>query len=111
MGYQESLAETGRATFFPSCFPVFSRFGQDSGNHMEAKEIMIRNRKLFITAALWAAVFGRAWAQAPQFATLEIEWENYVAYTNDLADPSKLATAPNIVNANVRNFRSPDLAP
>jgi hypothetical protein len=35
---------------------------------------------------------------------LDIEFENYVNYVNDPADPSKLATSPNMVNANIRNF-------
>lgn len=66
--------------------------------------MMTRNWKLFIAAGLCAATFGRAWAQAPQFATLDIEFENYVNYVNDPADPSKLATSPNMVTANIRNF-------
>src|SRR5437867_5858684 len=65
---------------------------------------MIRRSKLFITAALCAGALREAWAQAPQFVTLEIERENTVGYVGDLADPSKLATSPNMVNTNIRNF-------
>jgi uncharacterized protein (TIGR03437 family) len=65
---------------------------------------MIITWKPFITAALCAAAFGRAWAQTPQFATLDIEWENAVGYLDDLADPAKLVTSPTIANLNLRNF-------
>jgi uncharacterized protein (TIGR03437 family) len=65
---------------------------------------MFMHRRSLITVALCAVAFGRAWAEAPQFTTLEIEWENYVAYANNLADPSKLATSANMVNANIRSF-------
>ena len=58
---------------------------------------MTRNWKLFIAAALCAAAFGRAWAQAPQFATLDIEFENAVGYGDNVADPSQRATSPNPV--------------
>ncbi len=58
---------------------------------------MTRNLKLFIAAALCAAAFGRAWAQAPQFATLDIEFENAVGYGDNVADPSQRATSPNPV--------------
>jgi hypothetical protein len=65
---------------------------------------MIRKWNRIITAALCAAVFGRAWAQAPQFAVLDIEYENFVNYVNDVGDPSKLVTSPNVANATARNF-------
>jgi hypothetical protein len=65
---------------------------------------MIRKQKTYITAALCAVACGRTWAQAPQVATLDIEWENAVAYIDDLADPSKLVTSPNPVTASIRNF-------
>jgi uncharacterized protein (TIGR03437 family) len=65
---------------------------------------MITKCKCFITAALCAVAIGQARAQTPQFVTLDIEWENYVAYASNLADPSKLATSPNMVNANIRSF-------
>src|ERR1700730_8796337 len=42
--------------------------------------IMIRNWKSLISATICAVAFGRALAQAPQFATLDIEWENAVGY-------------------------------
>ena len=57
-----------------------------------------------LTAAFCAVAFVQAWAQTPQFATLDIEAENFVGYVNDLADPSKLAMSPNIVTGNIRNF-------
>jgi hypothetical protein len=65
---------------------------------------MIGNRKAFVTAAIRAAALGRAWAQEPQFATLDIEWENAVGYVDDLADPSKLVTSPDVVSPNPRTF-------
>jgi len=65
---------------------------------------MIRNRKGFIAAALCTVAFGQAWAQAPQAANLDIEWENAVGYIEDLGDPSKLATSPGVLTANIRNF-------
>lgn len=65
---------------------------------------MTRNWDRIITATLCAASFGRSWAQAPRVATLDIEWENAVGYIDDLADPSKLVTSPNMVDGNFRNF-------
>jgi uncharacterized protein (TIGR03437 family) len=52
---------------------------------------MIRNN-LIAFAALCAGL-GQARAQAPQFATLDIGFENYVAYLNDVSDPSKIGTS------------------
>src|SRR5712692_6228179 len=65
---------------------------------------MTRKWNRIITAAFCAGVLGQAWAQTPQFATLDIEWENVVIYADNLADRSRLATAPNAVNVNLRNF-------
>jgi hypothetical protein len=65
---------------------------------------MIRNWKSLISATICAVAFGRALAQAPQFATLDIEWENAVGYVEDLADPSKLVTSASTIDANIRNF-------
>ncbi len=53
---------------------------------------MIGKRKVFVTAAVCAA-FGRAWAQAPQFATLDIEWENAVGYV-DVVSPNPRTFMP-----------------
>jgi uncharacterized protein (TIGR03437 family) len=51
------------------------------------------------------AGFGQAWAQAPQFATLDIAWENYVAYLNDVSDLSKIATSPGATSPSLlKNF-------
>src|ERR1700732_1935514 len=67
--------------------------------------IMTRKKwKSLITAALCAVFFGRAWAQEPRVATLDIAWENAVVYIDDLADPAKLVASPNPVTPNVRNF-------
>jgi hypothetical protein len=41
---------------------------------------------LVIAAALCAFAVGKAWAQAPEPAILDIEWENSVAYFDDVAD-------------------------
>ena len=65
---------------------------------------MTREWNRIITAAFCAVTFGQAWAQTTQFATLDIEWENVIIYADNLADRSKLATAPNAVNVNLRNF-------
>jgi uncharacterized protein (TIGR03437 family) len=65
---------------------------------------MTNHCKFLVTIALCGIVGPAGRAQAPQFATLEIEWENYVAYVNDLADPSKIGTSPTMVNPNLRNF-------
>ena len=65
---------------------------------------MTRTWNRIITAAFAAIALGQAWAQTTQFATLDIEWENVVIYADNLADRSKLATAPNAVNVNLRNF-------
>ena len=64
------------------------------------------NRKLIVTAALFGATFGRAWAQAPQLTALDIEWQNAVGYIGDIADPTKYATSPTPVpfNLNVKDF-------
>lgn len=68
---------------------------------------MTTKRKAYITAALCAAGFGRAWAQAPQVATLDIAWENGVTYGDDVGDPSRFATSPNPpVLGNPKNFVS-----
>jgi hypothetical protein len=70
----------------------------------EEEKIMTREWNRIITSAFCAIAFGQAWAQTPQFATLDIEWENVIIYADNLADRSKLATAPNPVNVNLRNF-------
>jgi hypothetical protein len=67
---------------------------------------MIRDWKLLAASVLTAFGADMVRSQTPQFATLDIEWENYVAYLDDLADPSKLASSPTIVNASFRNFRT-----
>jgi len=54
---------------------------------------MIEKRKVFVTAAVFCAAFGRAWAQAPQFATLDIEWENAVGYV-DVVSPNPRTFMP-----------------
>lgn len=63
---------------------------------------MMQAWKPVIVAALCAVVSVKA--QAPEFATLDIEWENSVAYFDDVADLSRLATSPGPVATTVRNF-------
>jgi len=70
----------------------------------EKENIMTKTWDRIITAAFCIVALGQALAQTPPFATLDVEWENGVIYTDNLADRSKLATAPNIVNVNLRNF-------
>src|SRR5215831_3100743 len=65
---------------------------------------MIRTRKVFFTAMACAVALSPAWAQVPQFVTLDIGWENGVGYIDDLADPSKLVTVLGAATANIRNF-------
>jgi hypothetical protein len=64
---------------------------------------MMRIRTAIITAAFWAAG-ASAWAQAPEFTALDLEWENSVAYFDDVADLSRLATSPAPGTTTVRNF-------
>jgi hypothetical protein len=103
--YQESLPETAAGDAFPRSFPVFSGFGQDSGGRFEAKEIMITNHRLLLTAALWPVAFGQCWAQAPPIATLDITFENAVTYA-DLGDPLQYATSssPPVITSSPKNF-------
>ncbi len=66
---------------------------------------MTRNWNRTLTLVFCAVAFGRAWAQAPRVATLDIEWENGVVYIDDdLADPSRLVTLPTSLTPNVKNF-------
>src|SRR5713101_7529567 len=65
---------------------------------------MTRTWKTLIAAALCAVAYSQGWAQAPEFAILDIEWENEVAYFDDVADPSRLVTSPGPVPATIRNF-------
>jgi hypothetical protein len=65
---------------------------------------MSKNWRPYIAVAICAIGAGQAWAQASQFAILDIEWENSVAYIDDLADPSRLVTSPSAVATTVRNF-------
>jgi len=96
----DQMAElAGSRWLFPRFFLVLSRFGQDSRKHREAswasgEKFMIGKRKVFVTAAVCAA-FGRAWAQAPQFATLDIEWENAVGYV-DVVSPNPRTFMPSM---------------
>src|SRR3954454_3562028 len=66
--------------------------------------IMNGNWDRMIAAVLYGAAFATAWAQAPQPAILDIEWENAVVYINDVADPSKLVGSAAPVIPNIRNF-------
>src|SRR5262245_43109296 len=64
---------------------------------------MIRNRNLMIVAL--CAGLAKVWAQTPQFTTLDIGWENYVAYLNGVTDASKVATSQGMVNPTIlKNF-------
>jgi len=94
----DQMAELkGSTVAFSAFFHCSSPFGQDSRKHPEAswasgEKFMIGKRKVFVTAAVCAA-FGRAWAQAPQFATLDIEWENAVRYV-DVVSPNPRTFMP-----------------
>ena len=94
----DQMAELKGSTLaFSAFFHCSSPFGQDSRKHREAswasgEKFMIGKRKVFVTAAVCAA-FGRAWAQAPQFATLDIEWENAVGYV-DVVSPNPRTSMP-----------------
>src|SRR6266496_166406 len=65
---------------------------------------MFRKPRLFLSVAFCCVASRQAWAQAPQFATLDIEWENSVTYFADTADPTKFATSTDIGSPNIRNF-------
>src|SRR5712691_11783508 len=68
---------------------------------------MTTNWNRTLAAALCAAAIGRAWAQTPQLATLDIAWENGVTYGDDVGDPSRFATSPSPpVLGNPKNFVS-----
>src|SRR5258708_6208845 len=58
---------------------------------------MNRKSKLAMIAAFCAVALRPARAQTPQAVTLDIEFQNNVAYVPDLGDPSKAATSPNPV--------------
>jgi hypothetical protein len=45
-----------------------------------------RKWKRIIIATCCVVAVAQCWAQAPQFATLDIEWENGVSYANNLSD-------------------------
>ena len=55
---------------------------------------MNRKWKPYIAAAICAIAAERAWAQAPQFVTLTIEYANGVVYGDIVGDPLKFATSP-----------------
>ena len=65
---------------------------------------MTRTWKTIIAAALCALAYRHGWAQAPEFAVLDVEWENSVAYFDDVADASRLVTSPGPVATTFRNF-------
>src|SRR5688572_5541814 len=65
---------------------------------------MTRTWKTIIAAALCALAFRQGWAQVPELAILDIEWENSVAYFDDVADASRLVTSPGPVARTLRNF-------
>lgn len=67
---------------------------------------MNRQWKFVITTTLYAVGLRQAWAEAPQFVTLDVGWENWVNYIGNVADPSQLASSPNAVSATLRNLMS-----
>ena len=61
--------------------------------------------RIAVFAAVACAVACRqGWAQAPEFAVLDVEWENSVAYYDDVAETSRLVTSPGPTATTVRNF-------
>src|SRR5690242_13278473 len=60
--------------------------------------------KTLIAATLCAVAYSQSWALAPEFAILDIEWENSVGYFDDVADTSRLVSSPSPVATTVRNF-------
>ncbi len=60
--------------------------------------------KRLISATVCAAGLAQTWAQAPQFVTLDVEWENSVIYFGDVTDVAKFATSPRMIGASIRNF-------
>ncbi|HLJ13901.1 MAG TPA: hypothetical protein VKV15_05345 [Bryobacteraceae bacterium] len=50
--------------------------------------------KSYVLASFCAIAAGQARAQAPQFAVLNIEFENAVTYIDDIGDPNKFASSP-----------------
>jgi hypothetical protein len=66
--------------------------------------MMMQTFKSLAMVTLCAVAFGKGWAQTPDFAVLDIEWENSVAYIDDLADSSRLVTSTSPAPTTVRNF-------
>jgi uncharacterized protein (TIGR03437 family) len=109
---QDSLTERvfrDFSRYFPASFQVFSGLHRRPCGTLALWQMpiqganMIRNN--LMTLAALCAGFGQVWAQAPQFATLDIGWENYVAYVNDVADPSKIGTSSGATNPSIlKNF-------
>jgi len=65
---------------------------------------MTKTWKTLLATALCAVAYRQGWAQAPESAVLDIEWENSVAYYDDVADTSRLVSSPGPVPTTVRNF-------
>src|SRR5262245_50212899 len=64
-------------------------------------------RVLFALTVVWVlcgVAPQRAWAQTPQFATLDVAWENGVTYFADTSDPTRFATSPDMLTTRTRNF-------
>ena len=57
-----------------------------------------------VGAVLCSLAASQARAQAPEFVVLDVEWENSVAYFDDVGDASRLVTSPAQVPATPRNF-------
>jgi hypothetical protein len=68
------------------------------------KQNMMRTLKAVMVAVFCAVASGMAQAQAPDSAILDIEWENSVAYFDDVTDTSRLVTSPGPLTTTLRNF-------
>ena len=65
---------------------------------------MSRKWRPYIAVAICAIAAGQVWGQAPQYAILDIEWANSVAYFDDVTDASRLVTSPGPAPTTLRNF-------
>ena len=80
--------------------------GEDSDGTEIKEETMIRKLRTFALIASCLVVYSQAaFSQGVPSTVLQIDVENFVRYVEDISDPSKFATNPNVTPASVpKNF-------
>ena len=80
--------------------------GEDSDGTEIKEETMIRKLRTFALIASCLVVYSQAaFTQGVPSTVLQIDVENFVRYVEDISDPSKFATNPNVTPASVpKNF-------